>query len=324
MLRALEHLSFATVGALLLAAVLFHHLVGDGTFVTAIAHCADGYVWLAAATWLAWALVARSRARVAVALTALVLTAAGPLRGTVGRAPAGDPSLRVVTANLLKVNPDPAALLREITAFDADVYVFEEVTEDWAVTLESGAEFADYPYRRVMPFEGAFGIAVLSRVPARIEVVDLLGVPMMEVDLEIDGQSTRLFAVHALPPMSADYAEVWHAQLAELTRRVGASPVPVVVAGDLNATRHHPSYHRLLAAGLDDAHGRVGRGPAKTWPNGVFPVPSLRLDHVLVSPAIEVHAVAEGRGVGSDHLPVVADLGRAPAATSRYVLSSGS
>jgi endonuclease/exonuclease/phosphatase family metal-dependent hydrolase len=38
----------------------------------------------------------------------------------------------------------------------------------------------------------------------------------------------------------------------------------------------------------------------------------LRLDHVLVSPGVEVQAIQEGVGQGSDHRPVIADLALLP------------
>jgi endonuclease/exonuclease/phosphatase (EEP) superfamily protein YafD len=34
----------------------------------------------------------------------------------------------------------------------------------------------------------------------------------------------------------------------------------------------------------------------------------MRLDHVLVSPGVEVQAIREGVGQGSNHRPIIADL----------------
>jgi endonuclease/exonuclease/phosphatase (EEP) superfamily protein YafD len=81
------------------------------------------------------------------------------------------------------------------------------------------------------------------------------------------------------------------------------------MAGDYNATYGHAPFRRLLAVGLRDAHIEAGRGLATTWPvNNLLLPPLFRLDHVLVSREFEVLAAREGRGPGTDHRPVVADL----------------
>jgi endonuclease/exonuclease/phosphatase family metal-dependent hydrolase len=143
---------------------------------------------------------------------------------------------------------------------------------------------------------------VFSRIPADIAAVDLLGVPMGVVTLEV-GRPIELLAVHTLPPRTAELAQEWQAQM-----RLLADWPCDILAGDLNATRHHPSYRRLLAAGLRDAHAEVGRASASTWPMRAFPLPPMRLDHVLVGDGIGVAAVWELPANGSDHAPVVADL----------------
>jgi endonuclease/exonuclease/phosphatase family metal-dependent hydrolase len=38
----------------------------------------------------------------------------------------------------------------------------------------------------------------------------------------------------------------------------------------------------------------------------------MRLDHVLVSPGVETRSIREGRGEGSDHRPIIADLALLP------------
>ena len=71
------------------------------------------------------------------------------------------------------------------------------------------------------------------------------------------------------------------------------------------------------------AHDALGRGLATTWPNGLFPVPPLRLDHVLASADVVPVAVREGIGAGSDHRPVVVDV-TIPRAPSRDDPARGS
>ena len=85
-----------------------------------------------------------------------------------------------------------------------------------------------------------------------------------------------------------------------------ADDLPLVVAGDLNATLDDAELAPLLAAGLrsvlpDDA------GPTAT---AFETEDGRRLDHVLVSHHWEVGSaeVAHRAGTASDHYPVVAEL----------------
>lgn len=118
----------------------------------------------------------------------------------------------------------------------------------------------------------------------------------------------NLIGVHTLPPVSAGYAAGRAAQLAEAARRVDASPEPVVVAGDLNATRWSAPLRRLLGeTRLRDASR--GFGLQGTWPTGLGWSGMIRVDHVLVSPdwRVEDHRCGP-TDLGSDHRAVVVDL----------------
>lgn len=298
-----------------------HVALGDRGVIPAVFHALTGW-WAPLAGVVAVACLAmRAWREAAAAAPLLVLWAAWSLPGTLfGPRPAEGRPLRVVSANVLMVHPDPDALRDEILSFEPDVVVLQEVSARWVASF-AGAS-GDYPYQVWLPAEDSFGQAVLSRRPLlQQHEWTNEGVPMLEVLVEVDGVPVRLVDVHTLPPRTALYAEVWERQLEHLVPFAGHSRAEVIVAGDLNATRYHPSYRRLLAeTGLRDAHAAVGRAAAWTWPNGIFPVPPMRLDHVLVSEGIAVVGVAEGRALGSDHRPVVVDVvvrGRGARVSSR-------
>lgn len=52
-----------------------------------------------------------------------------------------------------------------------------------------------------------------------------------------------------------------------------------------------------------------------SWP--AWPLPQVALDHIFVSPDLAVAAAGTGAAVGSDHLPVWAQLERRPAVLDR-------
>lgn len=308
MLKGLSLGVFALWSALGAGLVLGHYALPDNTTTLAAAHAVAGYGWLMAVPLVLWALLSREPWRIAVSVAVLAGLLSFVVPGVTGSSDGGEPVLRLATANVLMVHPDPQRVIEDLVREDPDVIVLQEVSHHWAAALERAPELAAWPHRIVYPQEGSFGVAVLSKRPADLSLEDLGGVAMARVDLEVDGRTLRLFDVHTLPPRTDEYTVAWQTQMAMLAERVAEQDVPVVLAGDLNATRYHPSYRRLKAAGLRDAHAEVGRASARTWPNGLFPLPSLRLDHVLVSEEVAVVDVWEGPANGSDHAPVYADL----------------
>ncbi|WP_022835297.1 endonuclease/exonuclease/phosphatase family protein [Salisaeta longa] len=86
---------------------------------------------------------------------------------------------------------------------------------------------------------------------------------------------------------------------------IAHEPLPVIVLGDFNSTRHHWAYHHV-AEGLRDAYTIAGRGWGGTYP-ATWPL--VRIDHILVSKALRVQGARVLPTYGySDHRPVVAEL----------------
>lgn len=299
-MRFLTLLSLVLVGA--------HLLLSDAGPLRAAFHGTFGWWGAATIGVVAGCAVGRRWGLTAVAATPLAIWCGAVVPGTLRAtgAPVGA-TLRLVSANVLMVNPDPDALLAEVFANAPDLVVLEEYSPRFA---DRAARYrVSHPYTVEDPQEHSFGTAVFSRLPLRdVGEVDLAGVPMTTFSVTVDGRPVRVFVVHTLPPISATNVDGWRAQLAALAD-VAADEGALVVAGDLNATRHHPSFRALLRdGGLRDAHAEVGRAAAWTWPNGLWWLPALQLDHVLLRGAVSAVSVVEGTGTGSDHRPLIVDL----------------
>ncbi|MEM9373280.1 MAG: endonuclease/exonuclease/phosphatase family protein, partial [Planctomycetota bacterium] len=82
------------------------------------------------------------------------------------------------------------------------------------------------------------------------------------------------------------------------------------VGGDFNATSGSNHLREIREAGLAEAHASKGAGPGVTWPvRGMKRhAPGIRIDHVFVGGALQPASSRVGRGFGSDHLPVLADV----------------
>jgi len=219
------------------------------------------------------------------------------------------PLLRLFNANLYDANPDVGLIAKEILAAAPDLVALQEVDPDGAARLRRSGVLARFPYRVTEIRPGASGIALWSRFPlAESQVQDVGGWPAISATVVLGARRLRLYTFHVIAPVGEGRAR-WKAQLRRIDEEIRRERRPLVVVGDFNATRYHPSFRRLLSDRLADAHERRGRGWATTWPRNRWPLPPvMRLDHVLVSPEVGVRSVREGVGRGSDHRPIIADL----------------
>ena len=219
------------------------------------------------------------------------------------------PPFRLFSANIYDANPDVGLIAKEILGAAPDLVALQEVDSDAAEGLKKSGVLARFPYRVTEIRDGAAGIALWSRLPlAESQVLDIGGMPAISATVVLGARRLRLSTIHVIAPVGGDRAR-WKAQLHRIDEEIRRERRPLVVVGDFNATRYHPSFRRLLSDQLADAHERRGRGWATTWPRNRWPLPPLmRLDHVLVSPEVHVRSVSEGLGRGSDHRPIIADL----------------
>jgi endonuclease/exonuclease/phosphatase family metal-dependent hydrolase len=151
---------------------------------------------------------------------------------------------------------------------------------------------------------GTVGLAVISRLPARLQgrltVGTVAGDPTPErgglhLSLDVDGTTVDLIGVHLTsrlpygPPI----------QLTRLRRQLPANGRPMVIAGDCNFWG--PGVATFLPGWRRTVRGR-------TWPARR---PHSQIDHILVRRDLEIVDAEVLPAVGSDHRPVRATL-RAP------------
>jgi endonuclease/exonuclease/phosphatase (EEP) superfamily protein YafD len=224
--------------------------------------------------------------------------------------PAGSTPVRLLSANLQYTNTAAGRLGPQIRRQRPDIVVLEEVSPLTLGGVESSGALADYGYRVVHPAPGAFGYAVYSRFPLTDVSAPVVGnQPFARMTVTLgNGRRFVLFAVHTIAPVNSHLTKNWRAQLDRLAADVHRSSLPVVLAGDFNATRDHRPFRHLLDSGVRDAHDATGGGWQPTWPADLPTPPVIRIDHVLASPAFAITGFHRGTHDGSDHLPIVADL----------------
>jgi endonuclease/exonuclease/phosphatase family metal-dependent hydrolase len=148
--------------------------------------------------------------------------------------------------------------------------------------------------------DGAWCLAVLSRLPATSVTVepiwqlrlDPVARAAVVADLQTGAGALSLVATHWAHLEMGSPLQTW-----ALRRLLPPSERPGVLAGDMNM------WSWTLAAMAPRAWRRAVRG--RTWPS---PRPHSQIDHLLVTPAVEVVAGEVVDLVASDHRPVRARL----------------
>lgn len=217
-------------------------------------------------------------------------------------------TLRIATVNVNTANPHAARVRAFVERADPDVLLLVETDDRWLADLAPLA--GRYPHRIVHPRADNFGIALFSRLPCptcRVVALGGEGLPSVAGELLLSGGRTlTLVGTHPLPPVGGRGTAARDRQLADVARYLAAREGPRVLAGDLNATPWSAPFRELVErTGLRDA--ARGHGLRPTWPARPWWL-RIPIDHVLVSPELEVVGREVGPDVGSDHLPVVVEV----------------
>jgi endonuclease/exonuclease/phosphatase (EEP) superfamily protein YafD len=265
----------------------------------------------AAGAWLTALLVKDKRASALAAVAATALTVAIVPRAIPGRQPpATGPTLRVLTANLLIGRAGAAPVVDLIRRTRTDVFFVQELGAGAEARLSRAGigEFLPYVITDLAASEPR-GNAIYSRYPLATEPDAMPTSSVQPVAaLKLPSGSVRVACVHLHTPKrpwQRSGVSSWRedlASVAALPMPVWPGDVPVILAGDFNATLDHAGFRRLRRLGLADAACQAGLGLVPTW----GPLPGgrgalLTLDHVLVDARCAVQAVSVHPLPGTDH-----------------------
>ncbi|RYD62723.1 MAG: hypothetical protein EOP83_13880 [Verrucomicrobiaceae bacterium] len=217
-------------------------------------------------------------------------------------------TLRVAAFNVLTANTRYDDAVKWIHETDPDVIFLPEVDEAWADAL--------YPLRASHPHviehivEGNFGFALYSKLPIVSQAIIPCGqleLPLLKARLKGPTGEFILLGAHPVPPTTEFWASERDAFLQRLADEASKETLPVIAVGDFNATRWSHGMKPLWKAGLRDS--AVGRGAGSTWMRGSFLL-AVPIDHVMFrGPGTVCTKRWIGPDLGSDHRPVVAEIG---------------
>ena len=268
------------------------------------------------ATLFSLAASAKTHRRFASALAVLAFAQAWPLLAYWGPNPVpADPAaperFRVLLANVLFDNANPAELADLIRSEAPDAVVIVEFNDDCRRALAGVA--GEFPFRTELP-SGASGLALwFRRAPASMDPPrQLVGGrnAVLRATFDFAGKPRRLWAVHPTSPLWRA-GEPGNPEITAIAHDVASAEGSKVVVGDFNTTDASGHFRDFVSVtGLRDT--RLGFGRQASWPT--WSLYRISIDHAFVSDDLAVVDRRLGPVIGSDHFPVVSDL--APAAAS--------
>lgn len=237
--------------------------------------------------------------------------------------------VKLMHANLFGItNHHPAEAIAAIRAENPDLLDLVEYTPDWQTALERSGLLRRYPYRVA---KGGH-IALYSKLPlrnARLGFADVrqkvANQANITAQITLNGQPVTLLVAHPASPVRPSHLAWLQESYAAWARQRRSLGENLVIVGDLNSSPWSVEFQTLTrATALRDS--QLGYGLQPTWPV-ILPVFGLSrpqqpirflsffgipIDHLLVSDRLVVLSRHTGPFIGSDHLPVVAELGVLP------------
>ena len=258
-------------------------------------------------------LLTRRRWIIAVALLTVVGHAWAFIPYYLPRAQAAEDSasatIKIAMANVNRFSKNTQPFLDWIAATDPDVVIVQELTVHWAEALKLLE--AQYPVHQVAPSGHFFGMGVyhsldeapIMEIPHEVEDVN-----NFTLELVKDGKTLHTYAIHAFPPMWRKTLDYRNEQFEEIAAWSQATEGAKLVIGDLNSTPWSPYFKMMLKEGaLRDT--RLGYGVLPSWDTKLPAVARIPIDHALVSPEVQVHHIDIGPDIGSDHFPILVEVG---------------
>jgi vancomycin resistance protein VanJ len=240
-----------------------------------------------------------------------------PWRAWLSQGSGQAPTIRVLTCNVEADYRDPAPLGGLVLSASPDIAVIQE----WYWRYDPASVFPGPNWH--IRIEGEYGIA--SRYPI-LEVESFRPTPPRHAAARFTLQTpTGILHVVSLHPISVrnglaalienplgggsalagNIADRWLESLL-ISQWISRLQGPVLVAGDFNLPCDSAIFRDCWSR-YSDAFTEGGLGFGYTRFTNLH---GIRIDHILVNSSWRVHRCWVGPDVGSDHLPLIADLGR--------------
>jgi endonuclease/exonuclease/phosphatase (EEP) superfamily protein YafD len=232
----------------------------------------------------------------------------GPLRESPSSfAPAKEVSaIKLVSFNVRKTNEHTARAAKWISAQSPDVIVLLE--GNLAGTGLARLLRKNYPFQYDCRGDGRCSTVLLSRRPATAinyratgDTENRKSLSSLTASFLMSGAAVSVTAVHLPRPWPLGEPSILAGQLSDATDIFDGHRI---VAGDFN----NPPWTFAMQNLAHDMRLTLASGAKRTWP-AMLSVPAvLPLDQIYLGNCLQAMSVKTGPDLGSDHLPIIAEL----------------
>ncbi len=215
-------------------------------------------------------------------------------------------TLRIATLNVFTDNTDYPKIIDYLRNSKLDVVFLSEIEPPLIKSLQDLSDL--YPYVYDESLEGTHGLGFISKYPLSQDTVmlDERNHRFLKAGLNWQGQEIVIYAAHPHPPLAARWLQSRNDELAVIRDYIQKESKPHIFLGDFNASPWSKPLEQLFRQ-TTLSHAAKGFGIYPTWRYKTRML-SAPLDHILVSPEWQVVTYRLEQDIGSDHVPVVAEV----------------
>ena len=218
--------------------------------------------------------------------------------------------IKIVSLNSWHRHKNHQGLLSFLAQEDADIVVLAEFGPNKRYLLKALAK--RYPYQAECAQIWSCSMVLLSKFKFSAHGVNRPSRDLPSIvwgTFDFGGQKLSVVGTHLYRPI--DDMKRHRREMRGLAKYVRTLPGEIVVAGDFNSTPWADSF-RLFR---DGAQLAASDSYLPSWP---AVAPQLAIDHLFRSKNIRVRSLSTAHAMGSDHLPLVANIEIIPAG-SKFV-----
>lgn len=208
--------------------------------------------------------------------------------------------------NLLTKNKKYNAVRKEINDKSPDILVIQEIDDKWSEELQAVKE--NYPFIYEISRQDNFGIALYSKIhitEIRKFFVGTLDVPAISAFCDYEGKVFEIICIHTTPPTNQTYFKNTQKIINDLANYVVENGHNVIITGDFNTAPYSYNYKNFVKTSKMKDLSNIFH---PTWSAFWLSPFRITLDHIFVTKSFAVRDYAVGNNIGSDHLPIWAEI----------------
>lgn len=219
------------------------------------------------------------------------------------------PHMTILFANVYYESADLDKLSTLIKKSNPDIIIFAEVnkTNYDHINTMIGHEYPESHFEEGL---GAYDISYFSKTkPDSFKILDFTEMnPSVHLKYTWNGKPLNIIGMHPHSPVAQEDTTDRDKHLTAAFTYAAELHEPMIMIGDFNISQFSPKFQRLLKNnGLIDTQLEFGLQPS--WNANYLPLFRIPIDQVVVTSDIEVYDRYLGEHTGSDHLPVIVEVG---------------